>query len=496
MEFLDPIKKRQRSIRLNIGHLLMAALVVIGTYVLVLRAQGYDIDRKSGEVIQNALVFVDSAPDAATIKINNEQYKDLTNTRMALPDGSYKLELNKAGYRGWQREFSVIGGSVERFTYPVLFPEKLASAEVQTFDGVPTIATESPDRKWVLLGQPGTTDTFTQYNLGALTNRKPAATSFKLPAGVLTEAEGAQSWQFVEWSSDNRHVLLRHIFTGGQEFILVDRDDPTQTVNINRQLAQNPTTITLRDKRFDQLYLHNQADLTLKTADLKTRVVTPLLNGVLSYKSHGGDRLLYSTVSPAEQAKARIFLKTGNDTYVLRDIPVSASMPLEIAQFNNHWYIVIGSDAEQKVYIYKDPQNILKLRNDQKPAITAIFRMGGPLQSLSFSNNTRMIMANSGQHFNIYDIETKRSYGYNITDPLDIGSIPLWMDGHRLLIRSAGNVIVFDYDGINKQILVPSDPAIPVFFDRDYEALYSLSPSLSASGKQVFGRTELRVLPK
>ena len=72
MEFLDPSKKRSRSIRLTIGHMLMAAVVVIGTYILVSQAYGFDVNTKTGQVFQNGLVYIDSAPDGAKILINKK----------------------------------------------------------------------------------------------------------------------------------------------------------------------------------------------------------------------------------------------------------------------------------------------------------------------------------------------------------------------------------------------------------------------------------------
>lgn len=495
MDFLDPIKKRQRTIRLNVGHFLMVMVVVLGTFILVFRAYGFEIDRGSGEVIQNALVFVDSAPDGASIKVNGKDHKDATNTRLALPDGNYKLELHKEGYRTWQREFAAVGGSVERFTYPLLFPTKLVSTEQQSFDALPLLATQSPDRKWVLLSQPASIGSFTQYNLASLVNRKPASSTFKLPDGLLSSAEGAHSWQFVEWSTDNKHVLLKHVFAGGQEFIMVNRDNPAQSLNVNRTIGQNPTTVALRDKRFDKLYVYNQTDKSLKTADLKTKATSQLIAGVLSFKSHGDDVLMYSTAKPNDPAKARIYLRSGSDTYTLRDIPTAANIPIDIAQFDGTWYAVVGSDTEQKAYIYKDPQDILKTRSGRAPPIVSVLRAGGPISALSFSNSARMIMITSGQHFDVYDAETGRNYRYDIAEPLDQGNKPVWMDGHRMLIRSGGKAVVFDYDGINKQTLVSSAAGIPIFFDRDYEVMYTVSAS-AAAGKQAFIRTELRVLPK
>ncbi len=63
MDFLDPRKKRAYKIRLYIGYFLMAVALSIGTLILLFEAYGYDVNHKTGEVIQNGLVFVDSRPE-------------------------------------------------------------------------------------------------------------------------------------------------------------------------------------------------------------------------------------------------------------------------------------------------------------------------------------------------------------------------------------------------------------------------------------------------
>src|SRR5689334_19275883 len=124
MDFLDPKARRRHTIRLYIGYGLMATLILIASAILVFQAYGFDLDRKTGEVIQNGLVFVDSAPDKANVFFNDELQKAKTNNRFALPSGDYTLKIQKDGYRDWHRTFSITGGAVERFSYPLLLPTK------------------------------------------------------------------------------------------------------------------------------------------------------------------------------------------------------------------------------------------------------------------------------------------------------------------------------------------------------------------------------------
>jgi hypothetical protein len=64
MYYLDPKGKRAHTIRLFIGYFLMAIVLAISTLLVVLITNGYDVDRKTGGVIQNGLIVVGSNPIA------------------------------------------------------------------------------------------------------------------------------------------------------------------------------------------------------------------------------------------------------------------------------------------------------------------------------------------------------------------------------------------------------------------------------------------------
>ncbi len=168
MDFLDPRKKRINSIKLMIGHTLMGLVVVIGTYLLVFQAYGFDVDKKTGEVYQNGLVFLDSAPDGANITINGSLQNGKTNRRIALPEGSYKVEISKDGYRSWAKDITVTGGKVDYYRYPMLIPTELTTKRVAQLDAKPALVLNSPDRRYVLVQNADSLTSFTQYDLNDL----------------------------------------------------------------------------------------------------------------------------------------------------------------------------------------------------------------------------------------------------------------------------------------------------------------------------------------
>ncbi|MDQ3123195.1 MAG: PEGA domain-containing protein, partial [bacterium] len=149
MDFLDPKRKRAHRRRLFIGYVLMSIVVALGTMVILYLAYGYDIDRKTGTVIQNGIVFVESQPSGASVFLNGIHQNSRTGTRMVLPEGVYTVRLEAEGYRTWERTFNLEGGQLQRLIYPFLIPDTLEGTAVKNYETLPLLTTQSPDRRWV-----------------------------------------------------------------------------------------------------------------------------------------------------------------------------------------------------------------------------------------------------------------------------------------------------------------------------------------------------------
>lgn len=485
MDFLDPAKKRAYTIRLFIGYILMAILLAFASLILLFQAYGYDFDPKTGGVIQNGLVFVSSRPSGAAIFINDKQHNDKTDTRLNLPEGDYKIEIKADGYRDWQRSFYLEGGSIERLVYPLLIPNSPKLEEIQLLSGAPKLMTSSPDRRWLLMARP---DSLTAYERHDLNDPDKLPVAINFPANIFSEAKGQHDLKLVEWSNNNRHLVVEHTADGLKEFILLDHESPESSVNINRLFKASPDSVTLRDKKFDQFYLHFTGSGLLQVGTLQNGALSSFLEGVLAFKSHGDDKVLYVTSPEMPGGKQRAIIKEGNKTYFLKELADGQAM-LEVAKFNDDWYWAVGSKSEGRVYVYKNPLNFFKRGQDQRPAPIAVLRGDAP-QALSFSHNTRFLSLQSGQKFNVFDAEFQRQYRFEVSEPFS-GFQPVWMDGHRLAAVSSGTVVIFDFDGVNLQKLAVADPKLPVYFNQDYKFMYSVGESSTVPGRLSLKRTYL-----
>lgn len=489
MDFLDPVKKRAHNRRLFIGYFLVGIAILMASLIVVFLSYGYDINHKTGEVIQNGLIFADTAPESATIYLNGKE-NGSTSKRLTVPAGSYDVEFKRTGYRTWKKTIQLEGSSIERLVYARLFPTKLNTVESTTYASAPTFSTQSLDRRWIVVAQPGSV---LDYQVFDTANPDTQPVSLQIPQSLLSPITSeAQSISPVEWSTDNRHFVVKHTYGDKFEFIVIDREQPSSSLNINKLLSVDPSDVSLRDQKSDQLYLYDATALTLATADTKTKQVTQLLTNVTAYKSYGSNILMYATKDPEAPGKTSVKLWDDTKIYTLHTYDDDTPVLLNLARFDSAWYMIVVPVKEGKMYIYKDAYNKLKADKPTTPTPYALMKIANPTKA-RFSTNTRFIEVQGSNHFAVYDFDTDRRFSYNVPGQLTADQTATWMDGNRLLLNQDGKVVVFEFDNANRQTLNTILPGSLPYFDRDYTRLFTLAPATSDATKIALTRTSLKL---
>lgn len=492
MDFLDPKKSRARMFRLYLGYVLVAVALALATVVLLYQANGFGVSK--GKVVQNGLVFVSSSPSGASISLNGEPYDDNTNARMILQSGSYTMRLSREGYRDWQRAVTVEGGSVDRFDYPLLIPQDLQTEALAEYAGQPPLATQSPDRRWLIVRQPGQ-NSFDVYDLRDPERIEAQKATIALPAAAIGLSQaGVQTYELVEWSRDNNHVLLRHVVGEESEYIMMRRDNPAESFNLTRRLQLPASaTVLLQDKKADRYFIHDTATGTLSTANLEQTAPAPMLTGVIDYKSYGNDVVVYATNDGASQSKTYIKLLQDGKSYPVRQVAAADKYLLDISTYGGDWYVALGSPLESNVYIYMNPAQKLQRDGTQPLVPVEILKLVAP-NYIEFSASSQHLMAQNGQNIAVFDAENESSYVYQLDRPIDPPQANItWMDGNHLRFVSGGNTTILDYDGSNVQTLAPASAQFLPFFDTVYQNAYNLVPlGGAAEGRMQLTATPLR----
>jgi hypothetical protein len=488
MEYLDPKQKKSHEIKLYIGYGLMAVLVILATAILGLFAFGFNLDTKTGSVVQNGLLFIDSSPESSTVRVNNID-KGQTDVRLVVPSGKYKIDLSRDGYRGWSNEIDIAGGEIARIVYPFLFPSDLKSEDSSVLESKPIFGSQSPDRNWVITKYEGKLNEFVEFNL---TEDPITPNVISLSPGLINQVGEKHFFKEVEWSTDNRHLLVRHDFEGGYEYIVVDREEPAKTFNLsNKYNTIKIKDLRFRDKKFDKYYILDESKKLL-TGEFKKIETVAVAENVIDFQPHGNDIVLYVSAIAGVSDKVEVKVIEKEKQYSMRELPADSKYLIDLAEFDGSWYVVFGASKEQKVYIYIDPFKELKEDNGQgKPLPQSQLRLDKPIENLSFSANARFIAVQSGQSFAVYDSENINFHKYDIDINIATTYEAKWMDGHRFNVVSAEKVYVFDFDGTNKQELMSSYDKYYPFFDRDYNDVYNLTTSISDKQKSALVFTPL-----
>ncbi len=256
MDYLDPHKKKQKKTWLMIMYGLLGVAIAIATVVVVYLVNGYSIDSQTGEVIQNGLVYVDSKPESADIFLNGEKQKGKTDARLVLPSGNYELELRRDGYRPWKRTFALEGGSLRRMTYARLVPETLESEVALELPSMPTMTSQSIDKRWFTMMF---SDNPLLLRVVDLNRIQPQLISIQLPLNLLdTKEPGA--WEVIDWADDNKTFLAVYKTASSNEYALIDREDGTRSKKIKELFPTIPyTEVSLRSRKNDLLYLFDKS---------------------------------------------------------------------------------------------------------------------------------------------------------------------------------------------------------------------------------------------
>lgn len=467
MDYLDRKKETRHSIILFIGYICIAIAIALTAIVLLYQAYGFGVTRK-GDVTQNGLLFFSSQPNPANISINGKLSKYSTNTRMAILSGVYKFELTREGYRNWERLIEVEGGAVQHFDYPFLVPNELTDKKIKAYTETPVFSTQSPDRRWLVVQQPGSTTSFEVFDLK---NPTKLPVEITLPETVLSKAT-TQGYEIVSWASDNDHFLLKRNFDGKSEYIITSRTAVDESRNLNNTLGVNPSKLTLLDKKFDKYYALTNG--TLQRASLSDPSLITVKEQVRAYQTYGDDMVLYATDLDAPANKTNIRLAVGSkEVYDIRSLPMSPDYLLDLTRYSDTLYVAAAATNQQKTYVYEDPIGQIKEQPKQLPAPIQVLRVTEP-NYLSFSTSAQFVMVQNRDHYGVYDIENERGYNYVAPEPMDLPAThATWMDGNRLTYVSGGRTLIFDYDHNNPQFLLPASSRYLPAFSPDYKFVYT-----------------------
>jgi hypothetical protein len=489
MDYLDPKKKKQKRARIMFGYGLLGIAMAIATVLLVYVTNGYYVDSSTGEVIQNGLIYVDSKPESAKILLDGVEQGNRTDARLVVPGGMHTIQLQRDGYRPWLRTVSLEGGSLRRLNYARLIPTTLDAVSVQALPILPTMVSESIDKRWLVMGF---TDNRLQMQVIDIQSSQFTPQELPLPVGLIKTTLGG-TWNVLEWADDNKTFLATYTSTDGAvEYVLINRDKPAESVNVADVIGDvDYDSVSLRDRKKDLLFAYNSIGQTLSKVSVGGTNSEAIASGVIKYTSFGED-VLYVSNDAEDPEKVMVTLRLGEVEFPIRTLTKSDTYLLDMSKIGNAHVIGISSTIENRVIIYDDPIDALTNNGFSKlPVATTVLRIDNPTE-LSISADSSVISARGGQSVVTHEFEEDRSFSFDLTAVADPSQELRWLDGRHFTIGSAGKQYMIDYDGSNQYELVAGLTTIGSYFGKDLDVMFTFSAGSDEATPAQMVRTSLR----
>lgn len=456
-------KRKKAAILRSIGYVVTMLLTVSTTALLLYVALGYRLG-SSGHVVKNGLLLVDNRPQSAQVYVNSVQKDASAPSRFVLPTGKYQLDLKLDGYRTWSKQVKVSASKVRAVQYPLLIPTELTRQTVETFPQA-DIASQSHDRKLLLVfGAAGS-----QLSLVELDAEEPIVKPLNLGSAVRREDGRLGSIGVLEWSLNNKHVLLEQTLPSGEKDLLsVDVTKPSEAINISSLYADRSITdVHYVGGETKQIYgLHSGI---LSRYDLTTASQTVVMQNIATFVPYGDDTILFSRLTDDRQ---QVGIWQDSKTVVVSQVAASlGTARLQYARYDDHYYFVVSFAQSEAVSVYRDPLKRPVLAR-QLPYTTVVFSKP---QQVTFSGSAQFFMVQNDRRALIYDLEDVTSYSVEVPFSLASDSKITWVDDHHFqAIDLEKTSYIFDYDGMNMQKLSSARVGSRIYFANNYEHFYSL----------------------
>jgi hypothetical protein len=218
----------------------------------------------------------------------------------------------------------------------------------------------------------------------------------------------------------------------------------------------------------------------LSRYELDSASQTIILQNISTFVPYGDDTILFSRLS--EDLQQIGIWKDSKEVIVSQVAASLGTARLLYAQYDDHYYLVVGFSEGEAVTVFRDPLKS-PILTKQLPYTTLAFSRP---QQINFSGSAQFFMLQNGSSAAVYDLEDVTSYSFKVPFTLSPQSNLTWIDDHRIQAISSDSLsYIFDYDGANQQQLTSVRSNSRLYYSNNYEHYYSLGAGDATTPLQV-----------
>jgi hypothetical protein len=389
--------------------------------------------------------------------------------RSNLPAGEHTIDMQLDGYRSWEKDITLGAGQLLWLNYVRLIPTSVTTTPLKTFAQFNKLLA-SPDKRWVMLQEAANQPTMTLMDIG--NENQPVYTTLTLPDNQISKPAG--TFTVTEWDLGSRYLLIHHVAAGIDEWLRADRAQPDKTVNISRLFGLSIADTHFSGSNPDVLYA--RTDTVLRRLDVGAKSASAaLVSGVTYFTVYGNGTIAFvaereATVGNPASRQQMVGIYKQDTESVVQAVPLGVRVTIAYGEYDNHMYLAIRK-ASEPIQILRDPSTAAA----KDTTLFASVLISAALDQLSFSNNTRMLVARTDTTMTTYDLELAKVYSRTLSY---LQNQPnrnlLWLDDYYLWSDAGERLRIVEFDGQNDRELTSVAPGFAVTLSPTGKTLYSI----------------------
>ncbi len=435
---MDPEKvKRHQSLKILISESIMVLAVVITVVILAFLVSGYWLN-SDFEIERNGLLQISSIPTGADVYIDGESaWLQRTNTSKVLSSGEHSIKLTKDGYDTWSKTIHISEGLLYRIHYPRLFLKNRSSEKILDTTST-TLSTISPDHNFLILINDTTKWSLINLNNGDI---KPQELDISKVFSSVSMAESANTGLFtgkildIDWDHDSTHILFKVQSEEDIEWILLDIKNPSNSINLTREFGSNFTEIQILDNNSSNLLAIQNNNL--HRIDIPNKSLSAvLIKNIINFDHYNAEIIFSAHNDSSKDTPYYIGLLRLSDNNIETLMDTSTPVKVVLSKFYDDKYITTLQGNQ--VSLYKR-DNLELLQN---------FDLNFTPSTLKVGHDGEFIIISLDNQIAALDMEAM-----SIAEWQAEGSHFDWIDNDMCYSVNDGNLIVYDFDGLNRRII-------------------------------------------
>lgn len=463
------VSQKREPLRRTFVYTFMTVTVIAVVTVMFLLVQGYTFDQTEGRLEQGGLLQFASVPTGATVTVDGRELGSKTNTKSTVLAGNHSVQFRLDEYRPWSKDILIRPGQVGWVNYARLVPVDPQVQTVRTFAEVVDMVT-SPRRDFLLLQEQQNQPNFQLVDIRSDETR---TVTVRLPETSYTRPQKGQVSRFVidGWSENGESVLLKHTYGNLTEWIVFDRDNPQESVNINKIFSVEPNKVVFAGDSDRLLFV--QVDSVVRRINLGDRKISrEVASNVATFSSVSDNMIVFTT--PPNEIGTRFVGYSSVDfssQQNIRAYPNSdGALFAAMSTYFNKRHLAIIHDNQLVVDAGTFPTPSSRAQLDR-----LIWHKISPgALRLTISDNGRFVVIEYPDKFAVYDIELNK-YDETVWTYKSKNQKALrWLDDYVVWSDNGGWLRIYDFDGDNQQDLMTVSEGFSAALTNDGKFIYGL----------------------